>query len=173
MCVALRHLSVPYIVGVVNPIGDVLQREPLDPLLSLLEHARASIGWKVELLHHHVFWNADLLPQVQALWHHKTDQWRCFNKELNWISLCIFKIAVSEQRHLFAVGYYAMWHGIRHEYSTSWHLLFGAKAMMTVTSRHLEREGKVTQTNKDLGQILMSPLIFLFLLTLNSWEALI
>lgn len=44
MCVALRHLSVPYIVGVVNPIGDVLQREPLDPLLSLLEHARASIG---------------------------------------------------------------------------------------------------------------------------------
>lgn len=46
--------------------GDVLQSELIYSPLSLLKHARAAIGGKVELLHHHVFWNADLFPQVQA-----------------------------------------------------------------------------------------------------------
>lgn len=36
-------LWVPYIVGVVSAISHVLQGEPLGPLLSLQEHARASI----------------------------------------------------------------------------------------------------------------------------------
>lgn len=44
----------------------------------------------------------------------------------------------------------------------------GAKAAVTVTSKRLERGGKVTATNKDLWQILMSPLISLFLSTSNS-----
>lgn len=90
------HHSVPYIVGAISTIVSVLQCEPLDPLLSLLKHARASIRWKVELLHHHVLWNAYLLPKVQTLWHNMTDKWRCFNKSLHLIFLCIFEIAESE-----------------------------------------------------------------------------
>lgn len=85
-------------------VGDVLQREPLGPLLSLQEHAGASVGGKVELLHHHVFGNADLLPQVQTLWHHETES----TDMLLISSLTSQPRALSEQRHLFAVGYETM-----------------------------------------------------------------
>lgn len=74
------HLSIPYITGVVNSIGSVLHRVPLHPLLPLLKHARASIRRKVQLLHHHILWYADLLPQVQTPWHNMTDKCRGFNE---------------------------------------------------------------------------------------------
>lgn len=70
----MLHPSVPYIVGVISDPGSVLQCEPLSSLLSLLKHAGASIRLEVELLHHHVLWNADLLPQVQTPWHSTTRQ---------------------------------------------------------------------------------------------------
>lgn len=73
---AVYHLLFPYIAGVVRATGTVLQRVHLSPLLPLLKHARASIRQKVELLHHHVLWNADLLPQVQTLCHDTTDKQR-------------------------------------------------------------------------------------------------
>lgn len=56
----------PYTAGVVDIIGNVLQREPLSSLLSFQKHSRAPIGREVELLHHHIFWDTDLLPQVQT-----------------------------------------------------------------------------------------------------------
>lgn len=56
----------PYTAAVVDIIGNVLQCEPLSSLLSFQKHPRASIGREVELLHHHIFWDADLLPQVQT-----------------------------------------------------------------------------------------------------------
>lgn len=64
----------------------VLQCEPLDSPLPLLKHARASIWRKIEFLHHHVFWNADLLPQVQTftITAHRA---RWFNRCLHKVSL--------------------------------------------------------------------------------------
>lgn len=76
----MHQLSVPYIVGIVSTAGSVLQCELLDPPLPLLKHSRASIRWKVELLHHHVLWHADLLPQVQTVWYNMTDKWSFLNK---------------------------------------------------------------------------------------------
>lgn len=74
ICHMGRKLKCSYVVGVISTISEVLQREPLDPSLPLLKHARASVGWEVELLHHHVLGNADLFPEVQGLWQHNTDK---------------------------------------------------------------------------------------------------
>lgn len=68
-----RRLPVPYAAGVFHPVDGILQGEPLSPFLSLLKHARASVSWKVELLHHDVFGDAHLLPQVQPHWHRNTE----------------------------------------------------------------------------------------------------
>lgn len=70
----------PYAAGVVDVIGNVLQCEPLSSLLSFQKHPRASIGREVELLHHHIFWDADLLPQVQTPWQKNTEQPKCLTK---------------------------------------------------------------------------------------------
>lgn len=69
-------LLISYIIDVVYIIGGVLHHEFLNSPLSLLKHARPSIRGEVELLHHHVLWNADLLSQVQTPWHIMTDKWR-------------------------------------------------------------------------------------------------
>lgn len=96
-------LPVPYAAGVVDPVDGVLQGEPLSPFLSLLKHARASVRWKVELLHHDVFGDAYLLPQVQPHWHRNTEQQRRGLKGLNSISVHVSKQSVygdTTQEHM-------------------------------------------------------------------------
>lgn len=107
--------AVPHRGGVVGIISELLQGEPLDPLLSLLKHAGASIRQKVELLHHHIIRNAALLPDVHALWHNTTDKWRRFNKSLHLISLCNLKngrIRVEKSVCLRSLSC-AAWHRVR------------------------------------------------------------
>lgn len=104
-------MSIPYIIGVVSTIGSVLHGEPLHSLLSLLKHARASIGGEIQLLHHHVLWNTDLLPQVQTSWHNVTDKCVLISDYIQ----CPF--AFSKWQHqsrevYLPPGFRAAWHGI-------------------------------------------------------------